>query len=322
MPRYHFNPQTGNPNVCRAKPGKCPYISEGVGHFTSKEESRAAAEEFYSKTYVSPYARLLVARQRLQERINAILDRPDKELRRDELNALVAERNAMDKVLGELVATPDGTASLDRSHEVWKVPENKLVTRKGNKLWGSANTFESIVRLDETLYRNLVALSESWATSLSTKDAHAMNEYASGVNMTERHAELNAILEKSPRLSPTTVWSGLSVHVAKDVLSQYESGTVTLGYPISTTLNAAQVNGFMEMTLERPNDLYAIELETTRGASMLAFSHNTREMELLVPAGTYEVLGVEENVKFIWESKKYEESGRVATKLIKLRRKD
>lgn len=40
--RYHLNPKTGNPNICRANPDNCPYGP--VPHYGSKEEARAGYE--------------------------------------------------------------------------------------------------------------------------------------------------------------------------------------------------------------------------------------------------------------------------------------
>lgn len=44
MARYHINPETGRPNICRAKtPDACKYAKDGesVPHYDSKEEARA-----------------------------------------------------------------------------------------------------------------------------------------------------------------------------------------------------------------------------------------------------------------------------------------
>lgn len=48
MARYHINPETGNPNICRAKtPESCRYSTEDTvaEHFDSKDEARAAYEK-------------------------------------------------------------------------------------------------------------------------------------------------------------------------------------------------------------------------------------------------------------------------------------
>ena len=41
---YHINPKTGNPGICKASEGQCPFSSKEE-HFQSKEEARAFYEE-------------------------------------------------------------------------------------------------------------------------------------------------------------------------------------------------------------------------------------------------------------------------------------
>jgi hypothetical protein len=43
MPRYHINPETGNPGVCHAKVA-CPFGSMDDDHYDSKDEAREAFE--------------------------------------------------------------------------------------------------------------------------------------------------------------------------------------------------------------------------------------------------------------------------------------
>ena len=71
--RYHVNPETGNPNVCRAKL-KCPYGGDSL-HYDSKEAARASFElsanysqlHSFSKEKMSRGARLLLALDRTQQ---------------------------------------------------------------------------------------------------------------------------------------------------------------------------------------------------------------------------------------------------------------
>lgn len=56
--QYHLNPKTGNPNICRAKPDKCPYGP--VPHYGSKEEARAAYEDSQQDELLSPTAQIEV----------------------------------------------------------------------------------------------------------------------------------------------------------------------------------------------------------------------------------------------------------------------
>jgi hypothetical protein len=50
--RYHISPTTGNPNICRAQPGNCPFGAEEP-HYTSKEDARVGYEEL-QKPVASP----------------------------------------------------------------------------------------------------------------------------------------------------------------------------------------------------------------------------------------------------------------------------
>lgn len=52
MPKYHINPATGNPNVCRARAGGCPFASED-NHYDTKEDARAAYEASMDGSLVS-----------------------------------------------------------------------------------------------------------------------------------------------------------------------------------------------------------------------------------------------------------------------------
>lgn len=44
MARFHIRPKTGDPGLCRAKPGNCPYGGEDA-HYTTADEARAAFEK-------------------------------------------------------------------------------------------------------------------------------------------------------------------------------------------------------------------------------------------------------------------------------------
>lgn len=49
MAKYHINPQTGDPGVCKAIAGGCPFGGEEE-HYTSKEAARAAYETHFVET--------------------------------------------------------------------------------------------------------------------------------------------------------------------------------------------------------------------------------------------------------------------------------
>jgi len=50
MKRYHVNPKTGNPNICQAKIGFCPFGADEP-HYLSKDEARKATENKYNEVY-------------------------------------------------------------------------------------------------------------------------------------------------------------------------------------------------------------------------------------------------------------------------------
>lgn len=52
MAKYHINPATGNPNVCRAQAGGCPFASAD-NHYDTKEDARTAYEASMDGSVVS-----------------------------------------------------------------------------------------------------------------------------------------------------------------------------------------------------------------------------------------------------------------------------
>lgn len=51
--RYHINPKTGVPSVCRADKGNCPYggKSGGENHFTTYSEAQKRSQEIFMESY-------------------------------------------------------------------------------------------------------------------------------------------------------------------------------------------------------------------------------------------------------------------------------
>ena len=66
MARYHYNPSTGEPGYCRAKPGNCPFLAQGSVHFDTKEGARRGYEEFEENGFQSLTAQLMVNQARVQ----------------------------------------------------------------------------------------------------------------------------------------------------------------------------------------------------------------------------------------------------------------
>ena len=53
MAKYHINPKTGNPGVCRAQEGKCPFGAADE-HYSSPQEARLAYEKLMGQTVLDP----------------------------------------------------------------------------------------------------------------------------------------------------------------------------------------------------------------------------------------------------------------------------
>lgn len=53
MKRYHVNPKTGSPSICRADTGKCPYGGDTgqKGHYDTYGEAQKASQKFFEKMY-------------------------------------------------------------------------------------------------------------------------------------------------------------------------------------------------------------------------------------------------------------------------------
>jgi len=325
MTRYHYNPSTGEPGYCRAKPGNCPFIAQGSSHSDSKEGARRAYEEFQENGFQSLTAQLMVNRARVQREIIRIFTDPERSREDDDkngLNALVSERNAIEHALRSssdvLLHEPQPGRTAPQ-----KVIHEEIGSDRGTTVIGISNEQEGLDREAPRTAESMIAVSEEWLSQLSPAEARAVLDYSGDPKTSNGKGEiLSQAVLKAPPLEPIRVYSGLGIHVTKDVLRQYESGKIELGYPISSTLNPAQVNGFMGKIEVTPDGLVqnkavALEIETSTGASMAAASHSPHEFEVLLPAGSYKVVSVREDVKFLWNEGGY---GRTADLLIKVRR--
>lgn len=322
MPRYHFNPATGRPSICKATKDKCPFVAEGARHYDSKEEARAGIEQFYTESYTSLAGRLIVQRNRIQREI---IDRSNAGEDWPTLRPLCKERDQLDDLIAELKpASDEETPKL--STKPMKMLHGPLNNDKGDEIVGFSNKIEGLQATSKETADAVIAISEEWVSKLKTEEVQVLHEYTGNTAMAVNHREtFDKALRKSPPLEPTIVYSGLSKYVGNDVVSQLDSGIIDLDYPISTSLNAAQVNGFMRdlggdaaMSLaDEERDLVAVEIETTTGAPLAAITSNPHEFEVLLPSGSYEVIGVRKNVTMSWNEGG---SGRMANRLIQLRR--
>lgn len=332
MARYHYNPSTGEPGACRAKAGNCPFLAEGARHFATKEEARRGYEEFQEGGFQSLTAQLMVTRARLQREIISIFSKKiDGDFSKDDeelLSSMASERDAIERAIKSHSKDFPNVPTV-KGEIPQKVLHENLADDRGSSIIGISNREEELTEKAPQTAQALVGVSEEWLSRLSTEEAKAVWAYAGNPETANGRGEiLSQAIEKSPLMEPTKVFSGLSLHVARDVMAQVDSGRVTLGYPISTSINPAQVNGFMtESYIEETEEgkkisriePVAVEIETTVGGSMAAASHALYEFEVLLPAGTYEVVERREHVKFLWDE---DGLGKEAAHLIKLRRVD
>lgn len=332
MARYHYNPSTGEPGACRAKAGNCPFLAEGARHFPTKEEARKGYEEFQEGGFQSLTAQLMVTRARLQREIIAIfskkIDGGLSEAEDDLLSSMASERSAIERAINSSSKDFPNIPSV-KGELPQKVLHEEVADDRGDTIIGISNREEELIEKAPQTAQALVNVSEEWLSRLTTEEAKAVWAYAGNPETANGKGEiLSQAIEKAPHMKPTKVYSGLSLHVSRDVMSQVDSGKITLGYPISTSVNPAQINGFMTETyMEDTEDgkriariePVAIEIETTVGGSMAAASHALYEFEVLLPAGTYEVVERKEHVKFLWNEGGV---GKEATHFIKLRRID
>lgn len=325
MARYHYNTSTGEPGYCRAKPGNCPFTAQGSTHSDSKEGARQAYEEFQENGFQSLTAQLMVNRARVQREIIRIFTDPERKREDDDkngLNDLVRERDTIERAMrsssDELLHSPRPGITKPQ-----KAVYEPIGDDRGSVFVGIGNAQEDLEAVAPKTAEAMVELSEEWLSQLSPAEARAVLDYSGDATTANGKGEiLSEAVLKAPPLEPTKVYSGLGIHVTKDVLRQYESGKIKLDYPISSTLNPAQVNGFMgkiEVTTDGlvKTKAIALEIETTRGGSMAAASHSPHEVELLLPASSYEVVSVREGVEFLWSE---DGVGREADLLIKVRR--
>ena len=321
MARYHYNPSTGEPGYCRAKPGNCPFLAQGSVHFDTKEGARRGYEEFEENGFQSLTAQLMVNQARVQREIISRFSGPDSEGWNDpKFRELIDERDSISRAIlkgdyRELLHAPRPRSAVPQ-----RLIHEPVGSDRGDTIVGIGNRQESLGEVAPQTAKAMIELSEEWLSSLSSEEAHAVLTYSSTPDSANGNgAIISQAVLKAPPLEPTRVYSGLSVHVGRDVLRQYESGRIELGYPISTTLNPAQVNGFMGMYDEDSVKQKAVvlEIDTTVGAAMEAATQSPHEFEVLLPAGSYEVVSVRENVEFLWDEGGY---GRDAELLIKVRR--
>lgn len=319
---YHVNPETGNPNVCRAKK-RCPFGGE-TAHWTSAAEARTAYERQVELSgmralrglRLSKGARLLFALDRAQQDLIAHTDgdysyrgEAHERLRDDK----IALRNRLlQKIEHDLPWDPSDEPAYDDGETV------VMETRRfegAERRQGYSNDWFEPTEQEKEVYRELDAASAAWVKRLSTAEVKAVvlynvdaTKYAKAMagEATEIEPEFvqyfHSALAKAPRTErPFVAYAGISRERCLAVRAQCEAGVLDLTRVQSASANPAQVNGFMfQSDWQGPNDETALEFELDRAASLSAFNVHKGEMELLVPPGTYSVTGKHHGVDYVW----------------------
>ena len=319
MLRYHFNPATGRTGICKAKPGKCPFLAAGSRHFDTREEAQAAVELFFTESYRSPLGRLSVQVSRIQREI---IKRYAKSEDYSEQIPLINERDSLYDLRDlELAKINDGAqiaevAQVSKKSGARQIVCSKIYQETDTGFVGLRNRIEELEVACPETFKAAIDVSEEWISNLTSEEVRVLLLYTHSPDQALAQRDLlDQTIRKALPLKPTTVFSGLSKYVGNDVISQLSTGIIKLNYPISTSLNPAQANSFMEERIDEK--LVAIEIETNVGASMIALSHSAHEFEILLPSGSYEVLEIKNDLKLLWEK---DGVGRTANLFVKLRR--
>lgn len=337
MSSYHVNPQTGNPNICRAKK-KCPYGGP-ASHYPTKEEARAAFESEMGLSNMahlhgrrlSRGAKILFALERAQQSLihhdkvagGFFHSTPEVRARQDEL---ILNRNQLLRRLENLPWDDSDAPQWDDSVTVDLTTEEFT---DGDRL-GYSNDWWGAGAEETALYLQLDRASAEWASRLSTAEIRALVEYNKDADEYAKHMAgleskldprvaqyMESAMAKAPRLSqPTVAYAGISRERVAALQAEAEGqGTVTLNRIQSASANPAQVNGFMfSADWEKPDDTVAVEFKIDRAASLAGFNVHRGEMELLVPSGSYRVVESYSGLTYYWGGSdgKEKRSGRTA----------
>ena len=335
--KFHINPETGNPNRCRAKK-RCPFGGESA-HFATPAEAREDYERQVERSGVralqgvrlSKGARLLFALDRAQTDLRAFLGSvdpygqrsPEEEKIRWEK---ITHRNGLEERLRKLpwdstdAPAYDSTETVTLTTDTFKAAEDRD---------GYSNDWFTPGEREERLYAQLDRASTVWLKRLSTAEVKAVllynldaEEYAKAMSgepakiESEQLKYFHSALAKAPRTAePFRAYAGISRERVAAVREQCFTGQLTLERVQSASANPAQVNGFMfRSDWDGPNDETAVEFESRHVASLSAFNTHRGEMELLIPPGEYAVVATHSEVGYYWPglNRRGEKSGRVS----------
>lgn len=333
--RYHTNPQTGNANICRAKFGNCPYEREDFAeHYDTKEDAQKAYEK-QMENPVSEISRLIGIRGRAHQAIMEEFTKNGTSPFGDtEQAARVKLRNAVEDAIEKYTPTGvDDSGKIDNKPVKIRAPK---VVHTDDSIIGFGNDVEEMMNEQPELWNDMAKSGEQWIGNCSSDEAWSIFKYScSSDEYAKTYSEkddvfvkyLNNALNKAPRFNePLTVFSGLSYETRDLLLAQnLKIGSeIKIDRVLSTSVNPAQANGFMRgnnfvdgKIVEGKN--VALEIITDSGGVMSSVSRHQHEFEVLLPEGSYEVVGTEENKELKWGA---ERGGITADLIIKLRRID
>lgn len=328
--KYHVNYDTGEPGICDAKV-KCPFgASIVVGHYENKADARAVYEE-YMINPMSMGARAVIDQYKIHSELlagkYAINDS-------EGFNDALKRRDAYDYILeaeyeGEMRknSLEPPVLKKEKAYALDVVPFTEDST-----VIGLDNSFEYVEEHMPGLLKKSNIASTEWTKRLSDREVDAVRKYsgdsarysknmAAGVDNDDiKH--LHSALEKAPRIPNTHVYSGLNMHTRDMILGaiKKEGNVFTVNKAISTSLNPAQINGFMENNWdeENPDEHIALEIETNEGGVMNVISGSSEEMEVLLGPGKYELVKERKDVSFLWDEK----HGRTADRVLRLKKLD
>jgi hypothetical protein len=276
MAKHHLT-ANGEPKLCRASSGRCPYERRGEPHFETAEAVRSFFEESMSPPQ-SRGAELLLEIAAWQKahpfgyRNNEYYNHID---------GLYSELSEL-----EPAVAPAATPLHKETFPLTPLP-GELNYGRGHIPDGTPT--ETLAQLER--------LSETWVKRLSSSEALAVARYT-GSDFDELHEDagfhqaLYSAVVKAPHFQETTVYSGCTTYVKNAVLEALDSGdgaSFRMDSFLSTSLNRAVLSRH-SYAPEGAKPL-SLEIATEQGAVVLLASSSPGELEVLLPPGDYEVTG-------------------------------
>lgn len=315
MSKFHINPDSGNVAICRAQNFNCPYQKELQQHYSTKKDAEKAYEDMMERP-ISEVSQLIQQRNMAQKIIV-------------EMSKLYGYGNDLPPVYKEYC---DKRNSIDKKLKSFSEGHEDLLDNDGYEYENSTIKLESLPDIDyddfsrvgfspynddknmenlKSFWDSVNNASQKWLKNLSSEEALSVYEY--GINTVKykqsfidgkNNHEIHKALKKAPKFEETTVYSGLGVYMRDTILKNVHEGKTTIHIPhiVSTSLNPAIVNSFMQESLEL-SDLVSLEIRTEHGGVMTEISKFSEEAEMILPPGHYEILEERKNVSYYWSDK-------------------